>query len=74
MGDIGIKEIEEILTTSIALAYLEIIIFKKFKDESELCYEKAVKALKKMVEDEEKEKLIGEKAKEWIKNWVINGK
>ncbi|PKY14727.1 hypothetical protein RhiirB3_380336 [Rhizophagus irregularis] len=74
MGNIGIKEIEEILTTSIALAYLEIIIFKKFKDESELCYEKAVKALKKMVEDEEKEKIIGEKAKEWIKNWVINGK
>ncbi|RGB40836.1 hypothetical protein C1646_739406 [Rhizophagus diaphanus] len=72
MGNIGIKEIEEILTTSIALAYLEIIMFKKFKDESELCYEKAVKALKKMVEDEEKEKIIGEKAKEWIKNWVMN--
>jgi hypothetical protein len=72
MGNIDIKEIEEILTTSIALAYFEIIIFKKFKDESELCFEKAVKALKKMVGDEEKEKIIGEKAKEWIENWVIN--
>ncbi|GBB90907.1 hypothetical protein RclHR1_00180045 [Rhizophagus clarus] len=74
MGNTGNEKIEELLTTSIAIAYLELIIFKKFKDEGELCYVKAVKALKKMVGDKEKERIIGEKAKEWINNWVINNK
>lgn len=41
----------------------------KFKDECEMCYEKAEKVLKKMVENDEKRKIISEKAKEWIQNW-----
>ncbi|CAG8718287.1 2401_t:CDS:2 [Rhizophagus irregularis] len=65
-----IKEIEEILTTCISMKYLEIIMFENFKDECEMCYEKAEKALKKMVENEEKRNIISEKAKEWVQNWV----
>ena len=41
-----VKEIEEILNTCIALAYLEIVMFEKFKDECEMCYEKAEKCFK----------------------------
>ncbi|GBB97529.1 hypothetical protein RclHR1_00300008 [Rhizophagus clarus] len=65
-----IKEIEEILSTCISMKYLEIIMFENFKDECEMCYEKAEKALKKMIENEEKRNIISEKAKEWIQNWV----
>ncbi|RIA91051.1 hypothetical protein C1645_133222 [Glomus cerebriforme] len=65
-------EIEEILSTCIAVAYLEMVMFEKFKDECEMCHEKAERVLKKMIGDEEKEKHIVEKAKEWIKNWVNN--
>ncbi|CAB4410786.1 unnamed protein product [Rhizophagus irregularis] len=65
-----IKEIEEILSTCISMKYLEIIMFENFKDECEMCYEKAEKALKKMVENEEKRNIISEKAKEWVQNWV----
>jgi hypothetical protein len=68
----GKTEIEEILSTCIAIAYLEIIMFEKFKDESEMCHEKAEKALKKMVENEGKERIIIEKSKEWINNWINN--
>ncbi|SRR6266542_2901026 len=68
MGEV--KEIEEILSTGIAMAYLETVMFEKFKDECEMCYHKAERALKKMVGSEEKEKIIVNKAKEWIKNWV----
>jgi hypothetical protein len=52
------------------MKFLEIIMFENFKDECEMCYEKAEKALKKMVENEEKRNIISEKAKEWIQNWV----
>jgi len=52
--------------------YLEIIMFENFKDECEMCYEKAEKVLKKMVESEEKRIIISEKAKEWVQNWVNN--
>ncbi|CAB4431833.1 unnamed protein product [Rhizophagus irregularis] len=65
-----IKEIEEVLSTCISMKYLEIIMFENFKDECEMCYEKAEKALKKMVENDEKRNAISEKAKEWIHNWV----
>ena len=64
------EKIEEILSTCISMSYLEIIMFEKFKDECEMCYEKAEKVLKKMVKDDEKRKIIIEKAKEWIKNWM----
>ncbi len=65
-----INEIEEILSTCISMNYLEIIMFENFKDECEMCYEKAEKVLKKMVESEEKRIIISEKAKEWVQNWV----
>ncbi|PKC00346.1 hypothetical protein RhiirA5_504687 [Rhizophagus irregularis] len=65
-----IKEIEEVLSTCISMKYLEIIMFENFKDECEMCYEKAEKALKKMVENDEKRNAISEKAKKWIHNWV----
>ncbi|RHZ62223.1 hypothetical protein Glove_341g18 [Diversispora epigaea] len=71
---------EEIWTTSIAIKYLEIVLFPKFKEESEICFEKATKVLKKLVmenEDgckgnnsEEKVKWVLEKAGEWITKWV----
>ena len=64
------SEIEEILSTCIAIAYLEIIMFEKFKDECEMCYEKAEKVLKKMIGGEERKKVIVEKSKEWINNWI----
>src|ERR1700722_8396620 len=57
-------EIEEILSTCIAISYLEIVMFENFKDECEMCYEKAVKVLKKMIGDEENERKIFEKSKE----------
>ncbi|CAB5364687.1 unnamed protein product [Rhizophagus irregularis] len=65
-----IKEIEEVLSTCISMKYLEIIMFENFKDECEMCYEKAEKALKKMVENDVKRNAISEKAKKWIHNWV----
>ncbi|CAG8476693.1 11290_t:CDS:10 [Funneliformis mosseae] len=68
LGDI--EEIEGILSTCIAIAYLEVVLFEKFKDESEMCHEKAEDALKKIVGEERKEKIVIDKAKEWIKNWV----
>ncbi|RHZ61188.1 hypothetical protein Glove_349g88 [Diversispora epigaea] len=74
---------EEIWTTSIAIKYLEIVLFPKFKEESEICFEKATKVLKKLVmenEDgckgnnsEEKVKWVLEKAGEWITKWVNEG-
>ncbi|GBB90903.1 hypothetical protein RclHR1_00180041 [Rhizophagus clarus] len=66
----GKAEIEEVLSTCIAIAYLEVVMFGKFKDESDMCYEKAEKALKKIVKNEEKEKIIIAKSKEWINNWI----
>ena len=68
------KKIEEILSTCVSIAYLEIIMFENFKDECEMCCEKAKKALVKMVGDEGKSNIIIEKAKDWIKIWVNEGK
>ncbi|RHZ82643.1 hypothetical protein Glove_106g24 [Diversispora epigaea] len=71
---------EEIWTTSIAIKYLEIVLFPKFKEESEICFEKAKKVLNKLViengdgckgnDSEEKVKWVLEKAGEWITKWV----
>ena len=47
VNNIKESEIEEVLSTSIAIVYLEIIMFEKFKDECEMCYEKADKFLMK---------------------------
>ncbi|CAB5187696.1 unnamed protein product [Rhizophagus irregularis] len=48
----------------------EFLGLQSFDDESEMCHEKAEKALKKMVENEGKGKIIIEKSKEWINNWI----
>ncbi|KAF0469429.1 von willebrand domain-containing protein [Gigaspora margarita] len=67
---IGIEN-EKVLCLTLALAYLEIIMFETFKDECEMCYEKAKKVLKKEVGgDEQKANDILEKAKKWVKKWV----
>ena len=57
------EKIEEILSTCISMSYLKIIMFEKFKDECEMCYEKADKVLKKMVKNEEEVKSLF---------WIIN--
>jgi len=72
IGNTKESEIEEVLSTCISIAYLEIIMFEKFKDECEMCHEKAEKALKKIIGNDEKEKIIIEKSKEWINNWINN--
>ncbi|PKY51967.1 hypothetical protein RhiirA4_495343 [Rhizophagus irregularis] len=46
--------------------------FINYNNECEMCYEKAEKAFKKMIGNNEKEKIIIEKAEELIKNWVNN--
>ncbi|CAG8712551.1 767_t:CDS:2, partial [Dentiscutata heterogama] len=67
---IGIEN-EKVLCLTLALAYLEIIMFETFKDECEICYEKAKKALKKEVGgDEQKINEISEKIKEWVNKWA----
>ncbi|GBB90883.1 hypothetical protein RclHR1_00180021 [Rhizophagus clarus] len=70
LSNLSKEEIEEVLSNSIAIAYLKIIMFDNFKDECEMCYEKVEKVLKKMIETKEKEDIIIEKAEEWVKNWV----
>ncbi|GES73070.1 von Willebrand factor A domain-containing protein DDB_G0267758-like [Rhizophagus clarus] len=72
LNELSEKEIEEILTSCVAIAYLKVVMFDNFKDECEMCYGKAEKVLKKMIGNNEKEKLITEKAEECIKNWVGN--
>ena len=64
------KKIAEILSTCISMSYLKVIMSENFEDEFEMCYEKAEKALKKMVGNDEKRKIIIEKAEGWIQNWV----
>ena len=56
------------------------MLFPKFKEESEICFEKATKVLKNLVMEngdgckgnnsEEKVKWVLEKAGEWITKWV----
>ncbi|GES73068.1 von Willebrand factor A domain-containing protein DDB_G0267758-like [Rhizophagus clarus] len=72
LSNLSEKEIEEILSNCVAMAYLKIIMFDNFKDECEMCYEKAEKALKKMIGIKEKENIIITKAEECVKNWVNN--
>jgi hypothetical protein len=72
LSELSEKEIEEILASCIAIAYLKIVMFDNFKDECEMCYKKAEKALKKMIGNNEKESIIIEKSEKWIKNWVNN--
>lgn len=71
---------EEIWATSIAIKYLEIVLLPNFKEESEMCFEKATKSLKKLVtengdgckgnDSKEKVEWVLEKAGEWVTKWV----
>ncbi|CAG8789130.1 36471_t:CDS:1, partial [Racocetra persica] len=63
-------ENEKILCTALAMAYLEIIMFETFKEECEMCYEKAEKVLKKDVVYKQKINEILKKVKEWVKKWA----
>ncbi|CAG8455644.1 13805_t:CDS:10, partial [Acaulospora morrowiae] len=59
---------EKILCTALAIEYLEVVIFRQFKDECEMCWEKANKALKKLVEEKEFNDVL-KKARDWILKW-----
>ncbi|CAG8540513.1 19470_t:CDS:2 [Racocetra fulgida] len=68
--NIGIEN-EKVLCLALATAYLELIMFKTFKEECEICYEKSKKALKKEVDDDEqKSNEILKKVKGWVNKWV----
>ncbi|CAG8445929.1 14801_t:CDS:2, partial [Acaulospora colombiana] len=60
---------EEILCTALAIGYLEVIMFRQFKDECEMCWEKANKALRKLVDDEKAVKVL-EKTRNWVSKWT----
>ncbi|CAG8597427.1 1916_t:CDS:2, partial [Acaulospora morrowiae] len=75
LREFGIKHnIDEVAwTTSVAIKYLEIVIGEKYQAESEMCREKAERALKKIIgEGEENEKII-EIAQEWVSKWFLKG-
>ncbi|CAG8629851.1 15003_t:CDS:2, partial [Acaulospora morrowiae] len=65
--EIGIDN-EKILCTALAIEYLEVVMFEQFKDECEMCWEKANKALRKLV-DEKKFDDVLKKARDWILKW-----
>ncbi|CAG8506656.1 434_t:CDS:2, partial [Racocetra fulgida] len=70
---IGVEN-EKMLCLALAMVYLEIILFETFKDECEMCYEKAKKALKKEVGDDEQKIIeILKNVKEWFEE-IGNGK
>ncbi|CAG8603028.1 6431_t:CDS:2, partial [Acaulospora morrowiae] len=60
---------EDILCTALAIEYLEVVMFGQFKDECEMCWEKANKALKKLVDESEFDDVL-KKTRDWILNWV----
>ncbi|KAF0496473.1 von willebrand domain-containing protein [Gigaspora margarita] len=66
---IGIEN-ENVLCSALAIAYLEIIMFETFKEECELCYDKAKKFLMNEVDNEQNFIEILEKAKEWVIKWA----
>ncbi|CAG8717849.1 30154_t:CDS:2 [Gigaspora margarita] len=66
---IGIEN-ENVLCSALAIAYLEIIMFETFKEECELCYDKAKKFLMNEVDNEQNFIEILEKAKEWVNKWA----
>ena len=64
------KKIEEILSTCVSIAYLEIIMFENFKDECEMCYEKSERALKRLTKNDDVNEIL-EKARNWINEWLL---
>ncbi|CAG8739272.1 8615_t:CDS:2, partial [Acaulospora morrowiae] len=65
--EIGIDN-EKILCTALAIEYLEVVMFRQFKDECEMCWEKANKALRKLVNEKEFDDVL-KKARDWILKW-----
>jgi hypothetical protein len=61
---------DESWCTSVSIAYLEIVIWKDFKQECEMCYEKANRSLKKLMENDDIKGIL-EKAKDWINEWLV---
>lgn len=61
---------DESWCTSVSMAYLEIIIWKDFKQECEMCYEKANRALKKLMKSDNIKEIL-DKAKDWINEWSV---
>ncbi|CAG8710555.1 8161_t:CDS:2, partial [Acaulospora morrowiae] len=66
--EIGIDN-EKILCTALAIEYLEVVMFGQFKDECEMCWEKANKALRKLVTEKEFDDVL-KKARDLILKWV----
>ncbi|GBC05383.1 hypothetical protein RclHR1_00620023 [Rhizophagus clarus] len=76
--EIDIINEKECLLIAISLAYFEIILWKEFKEESIMFYNKSERTLKKMIDvkegedlDEKYNELLG-KARELINNWFDN--
>ncbi|CAG8751312.1 15063_t:CDS:2, partial [Acaulospora morrowiae] len=65
--EIGIDN-EKILCTALAIEYLEVVMFGQFKDECEMCWEKANKALRKLVNEKEFDDVL-KKSRDWILKW-----
>ncbi|CAG8647301.1 3954_t:CDS:1, partial [Ambispora gerdemannii] len=58
----------------VAMAYLEIVM-KEFKEEWELCYEKAERALANLIEKKDKNKKVENivaEAHEWVQKWFTS--
>jgi hypothetical protein len=69
---------KECLLIAISLAYFEIILWKEFKEEGIMFYNKSERSLKKMIKvkegedlDEKYDELLG-KARELVNNWFDN--
>ncbi|CAG8564018.1 11672_t:CDS:2, partial [Ambispora gerdemannii] len=73
-GHDSMKDEDSVWTTAVAMAYLEIVM-KEFKEEWELCFEKAERALTDLIgkNDESKkvENILAE-AHEWVQKWVAS--
>ncbi|CAG8565860.1 16149_t:CDS:2 [Acaulospora morrowiae] len=66
--EIGIDN-EKILCTALAIEYLEVVMFGQFKDECEMCWEKANKAPRKLVNEDEFDDVL-KKVRDWTLKWV----
>ncbi|CAG8529990.1 13054_t:CDS:2 [Ambispora leptoticha] len=67
------KNDDLVWTTAVAMAYLEIVM-KEFKEEWELCYEKAERALANLISENDKNSKVNilAEAREWVKKWLVN--
>ncbi|GES87009.1 von Willebrand factor A domain-containing protein DDB_G0267758-like [Rhizophagus clarus] len=61
---------DESWCTSVSIAYLEIVMWKDFRQECEMSYERANRALKKLMESDDIKEIL-DKAKDWINKWLV---